>query len=62
MAYVELGLITEAKEIKIRKTLNGHASDESSEVYNLRHITEQAEKIMKRQIDSNTELLNLRDN
>lgn len=55
-------LITEAKEIKIRKTLNGHASDESSEVYNLRHITEQAEKIMKRQIDNNTELLNLRDN
>lgn len=55
-------LITEAKEIKIRKTLNGHASDESCEVYNLRHITEQAEKIMKRQIDSTTGLLNLKDN
>ncbi|UAY36508.1 site-specific integrase [Moraxella osloensis] len=54
-------LITEAKEIKIRKTLNGHSSDESSEVYNLRHIAEQAEKIMKQQIDNNTELLNLKD-
>ncbi|SPX82037.1 tyrosine-type recombinase/integrase [Moraxella ovis] len=55
-------LITEAKEVKIRKTLNGHGSDKSSEVYNLRHIAEQAEKIMKQQIDSTTALLNLKDN
>lgn len=43
--------VTEKDEIQIRKRLNGWSSDNTAEVYNLRHIREEADRVMREDID-----------
>lgn len=43
--------IKEKKEIQIRKELNGWRSDKTAEIYNLRHIREEANRIMREDMD-----------
>lgn len=43
--------INEKKEIQIRKELNGWSSDQTAETYNLRHIREEADRVMKEDMD-----------
>lgn len=43
--------VTEKDEIQIRKRINGWISDNSAEVYNLRHIREEADRVMREDID-----------
>ncbi len=53
-ANPELGLkvINEKEEIQIRKQLNGWDSDSTAETYNLRHIKEMADKLMRQDMES----------
>ncbi|MCU8004807.1 MULTISPECIES: tyrosine-type recombinase/integrase [Shewanella] len=43
--------INEKKEIQIRKELNGWSSDKTAETYNLRHIREEADRVMREDMD-----------
>lgn len=43
--------INEKKEIQIRKELNGWSSDKTAETYNLRHIREEANRVMREDMD-----------
>ncbi|MDM1764232.1 MULTISPECIES: site-specific integrase [unclassified Acinetobacter] len=43
--------ISEKKEIEQRMYINGHKSEKSAEVYNLRHTKEQAEKLLKVELE-----------
>jgi len=38
-------------ELQIRKDLNGWASDQTAEVYNLRHVREEADRVMRADIE-----------
>jgi len=42
--------INEKKEIQIRNELNGWSSDKTAETYNLRHIREEADRVMREDI------------
>lgn len=44
-------VISEKKEIEQRKYINGHKSEKSAEVYNLRHTKEQAEKLLRKELN-----------
>lgn len=44
-------VISEKKEIQQRMYINGHKSEHSAQVYNLRHTKEQAEKLLKRELE-----------
>lgn len=44
-------VISEKKEIEQRMYINGHKSEKSAEVYNLRHTKEQAEKLLKIELE-----------
>lgn len=43
-------VISEKKEIEQRKYINGHKSEKSAEVYNLRHTKEQAGKLLRKEL------------
>lgn len=43
--------INEKKEMQIRKDLNGWSSDNTAEGYNLRHIREEADRVMREDIE-----------
>lgn len=43
--------ISEKEEIQIRMSLNGWSSDDSAHVYNVRHINEMANKLMRDEMD-----------
>lgn len=43
--------ISEKEEVQLRKYLNGWISDKTAEVYNLRHIKEEADRVMLADID-----------
>lgn len=47
----KINSINEKKEIQIRKELNGWSSDKTAETYNLRHIREEADRVMKEDMD-----------
>lgn len=44
-------VISEKKEIEQRMYINGHKSEKSAEIYNLRHTKEQAEKLLKVELE-----------
>lgn len=44
-------VISEKKEIEQRMYINGHKSEKSAEVYNLRHTKEQAEKLLQVELE-----------
>ena len=48
---LDFGCINEKKEIQIRKELNGWSSDKTAETYNLRHIREEADRVMREDMD-----------
>lgn len=52
-AKTDLGLkpISEKEEIQIRKQLNGWSSDDTAQIYNLRHIKELADKLLREDIN-----------
>lgn len=50
--------INEKKEIQIRKQLNGWSSDKSAEIYNLRHIREEANRVMLEDMNHWTKYIN----
>jgi integrase len=43
--------INEKREIQIRKELNGWSSDKTAETYNLRHIREEADRVMREDME-----------
>lgn len=47
----EIKPINEKMEIQLRKELNGWKSDKTAETYNLRHIREEADRVMREDID-----------
>jgi len=47
----DIEAITEKKEMQIRKQLNGWSSDNTAEGYNLRHIREEADRVMREDIE-----------
>lgn len=47
----KVNAINEKKEIQIRKELNGWSSDNSAETYNVRYIREEAEKVMRQDME-----------
>jgi len=44
-------VISDKKEIEQRMYINGHKSEKSAEVYNLRHTKEKAEKLLKLELE-----------
>lgn len=54
----DISPVTEKMEMQIRKQLNGWSSDNTAEGYNLRHIREEADRVMLEDIEQWSQLIN----